>query len=337
MKKKIIGLFALSLLVAGCGEVPKLENGKDAVVSFENGTMISVDDLYEEIKSTYGLSSLIQLIDTYTLETTFKDYKVTAEEYAQSYIDAIASNYDTKEELLYAVQKATGMATVEDYQKYIYLSYMQSYAVEEYAKDQITDKQIEKFYKDEVVGDIEVSHILITPDVTDKMTKDEKAAAEKEAKDKVQKVIDTLKKTNKKDVATKFAELAKDYSTDSATKDKGGALGKINKTTLSDDYDELVKAAYNLKDGAYSTKVITTELGYHVILRTKSYDKAKLEDIKSEIVTELADKLFESDKTITIDALEYYRKELGMEIHDDELQTQYGYYVQNQLLATEEE
>ena len=50
MKKKIIGLMAFALLLTGCGKVPKLENGKDAVVSFNNGEKISVDDLYNKIK-----------------------------------------------------------------------------------------------------------------------------------------------------------------------------------------------------------------------------------------------------------------------------------------------
>ena len=46
MKKKIVLAMALTLLLTGCGKVPKLENGKDAVVSFKNGDKISVDDLY---------------------------------------------------------------------------------------------------------------------------------------------------------------------------------------------------------------------------------------------------------------------------------------------------
>lgn len=335
MKKKIIGLLFLGLAITGCGKIPTLKNGEEAVVSFENGDMISVNELYEEIKNTYGLNSLITLVDTYTLEKTFKDHIETAKEYAESYVKAVRSNYDSDEEFLSALQQYMGMATIEDYQKYMYLSYMQSHAVETYAKDQITDKDIEKYYKNEVVGDIEVSHILITPDVTDKMTDDEQKTAEKEAKTKAENVIATLKKTDKADIATKFAELAKDYSTDSATKDKGGALGKINKNTLTSEYDELVDAAYSLKDGAYSTKVITTELGYHVILRTKSYDKASLEDSKEDIIQALADELFEEDPTLAIDALQHYRKKLGMEIHDSELQTQFAYYVQNQLLSAE--
>lgn len=332
MKKKVCCLLTIALLASGCGKVPTLENGQEAVVTFENGDKISVDDLYEEVKETYALTSLVSMIDKYVLEKTFPDYIDTAKEYAENYYKALEENYGGADELLEALV-ASGISSAEAYKEIMYLNYMQSHAAEEYAKDQITDKDIEKYYKDEVVGDIEVSHILITADVTDKMKDDEVKKAEEAAKDKVESIIKELKQTKKADLSTKFAELAKDASEDNATKEKGGALGKINKTTLSSDYDELVDAAYKLKDGEFSTKVITTELGYHVIYRTKSYDRASLEDSKESIIKTLSNKLLSEDKTILVNSLTNYRKKLGMKIQDSELQTQYAYYIQNQLAS----
>ena len=332
MKKKVCYLLAIALLATGCGKIPTLENGQEAIVTFENGDKISVDQLYEEVKSTYALSSLISMIDTYVLEKTFPDYIDTAKEYAENYYKAIAENYGGEDAFL-EVLVQSGISSAEAYKKMMYLNYMQSYAAEEYAKDQITDKEIENYYKDEVVGDIEISHILITADVTDKMSDDEIEKAEDAAKDKVESIIKELKATKKENLATKFAELAKEASNDEATKEKGGALGKINKGTLSSDYDELIEAAYDLKDGAYSTKVITTELGYHVVYRTKSYDKASLDDSKDEIIETLANDLLSEDSSIVVNSLTHYRKKLGMEIQDSELQTQYAYYIQNQLAS----
>jgi len=332
MKKKVCCLLAAALFLTGCGKVPKLENGQEAVVTFENGDKISVDELYEDVKNTYALSSLIRLIDKYVLEETFEDNIEEAKEYAENYYKALEENYGGAETMLQMLNES-GIASIEAYKEILYLNYMQSMAAEEYAKDQITDKEIEKYYEDEVVGDIEVSHILITPETNDKMSKDEIKKAEDEAKKQVESIIKELKDTKKADLATKFTELAKKHSQDATTKDKGGALGKINKDTLSSAYDELVDAAYELKDGAYSTKVITTELGYHVIYRTKSYDKKSLDDAKEGIVETLANKLLATDKTLVVNALSHYRKELGMEIQDDELQTQYAYYIQNQLAS----
>ena len=330
MKKKVCCLLTIALLATGCGKIPTLENGQEAVVTFKNGDKISVDELYEEVKDTYALTSLVNLVDTYVLEKTFPDYIKTAKDSADSYYNALVENYGGEDKVLELLVQS-GISSAEAYKNIMYLNYMQSHAAEEYAKSQITDKDIEKYYKDEVVGDIEISHILITPEITDKMKDDEIKKAEDKAKDKAQSIIDELKETKKADLATKFAELAKDASEDDATKEKGGALGKINKNTLSKDYDELVDAAYKLKDGEYSTKVITTELGYHVIYRTKSYDKASLEDAKETIKDTLADNLLAEDTTILVNSLTHYRKELGMEIQDSELQTQYAYYIQNQL------
>ena len=88
---------------------------------------------------------------------------------------------------------------------------------------------------------------------------------------------------NGEDIEETFAALVEEYSEDESTIDDDGALGKINYGTLGDRYDELVSAAAELKVGAYSTEVITTELGYHVILKTNEYEKESLEDLKDEI------------------------------------------------------
>ena len=100
MKKKIIGLCVFLMLVSGCGKVPKLENGQEAIVTFENGEKISVDDFYETIKNDFGLQALITMIDTYVLETEFKDYIDTAKEQADAYVDAFIENYGGEDEFL---------------------------------------------------------------------------------------------------------------------------------------------------------------------------------------------------------------------------------------------
>ena len=64
MKKNTIKLVgttaAVLLLVTGCGKVPKLENGQDAVITL-SGKNISVDTLYGEMKDRYALSILLDL------------------------------------------------------------------------------------------------------------------------------------------------------------------------------------------------------------------------------------------------------------------------------------
>lgn len=332
MKKKFICLLMGALLLTGCGKVPKLKNGEDAVVSFNENEMISIDELYTEMKDNYALSILLNMIDKKVLEETFKDEIDNAKENAENYVKAIKESYDSNEELETAINQY-GFASIDEYQDYIYLSYMKNHAMEEYAKSKITDKQIKNYYDENVEGDIEVSHILITPEVTDEMDDEAKEKAEKEAKDLAQTVLDTLKKDvkNGKKLEESFTELAKKYSKDDATKDKGGSLGRVNKTSLGDSYTELINAAYSIKDNTYYGSVITSKLGYHVIIRTKSYDKEELDKVKESIINTLSDELIENDSTISVNALQHYRKQMGMEIQDDKLKTQYSNYIQNQL------
>lgn len=338
MKKKIFALCAIMLLASGCGKVPKLENGKEAIVTFKDGEKISVDDFYELIKNEYGLNSLISMVDKYICETEFEDYKDTASKNADALINSLKEQYGSEDKLLEALQ-GSGYNTIDAYKDYAYLSYLQSHAIEEYAKTKITDKEIENYYKNNAIGDMEINHILITSNVKKDATDDEKKAAQDEAKKKANEVINKLNtaKKNGEDITEAFTKLAKEYSEDDSNKDKGGALGKINYGSLSSKYDELVKAAKSLKDGEYSTSVITTELGYHVILKVKTYEKDTLENLKDSIKETLAEKYIKNNQSsIGLNALQHYRKEYKMEIQDDEMKKQYSNYIQNALLTIQQ-
>ncbi|MDD5865142.1 MAG: peptidylprolyl isomerase [bacterium] len=335
MKKKILCLMLGLILLTGCGKIPQLENGQDAVVSFKNGDMISVDDLYNELKDKYALSTLLNMIDKKVLEETFPDNIEKAKKSSESYIESLKENYNSEEELLSAIQQYYGYITIEEYQNQIYLGYMQSYAMNEYAKEKVTDNDIEKYYKNEIDNDIEISHILITPEVTDKMNKDEIKQAETDAEKKAEDIISELKNyvKNGKKVSEAFSELAKKYSEDDATKDKGGSLGQVNKTTLGDTYTEIVEKAYTLKDDNYYTKVIKTSLGYHIIMRNQTYEKKSLDELKDEIIEILANDITKEDNTLSINALQHYRKQMGVNIEDSTLATQYSNYITNSLAS----
>lgn len=335
MKKKILCLMLGLILLTGCGKIPQLENGQDAVVSFKNGDMISVDDLYNELKDKYALSTLLNMIDKKVLEETFPDNIEKAKKSSESYIESLKENYNSEEELLSAIQQYYGYITIEEYQNQIYLGYMQSFAMNEYAKEKVTDNDIEKYYKNEIDNDIEISHILITPEVTDKMNKDEIKQAETDAEKKAEDIISELKNSvkNGKKVSEAFSELAKKYSEDDATKDKGGSLGQVNKTTLGDTYTEIVEKAYTLKDNNYYTKVIKTSLGYHIIMRNQTYEKKSLDELKDEIIEILASDITKEDNTLSINALQHYRKQMGVNIEDSTLATQYSNYITNSLAS----
>lgn len=330
MKKKILVLCALLVLVSGCGKVPKLKDGKDAVVTIGKKEKISVDDLYEKMKSQYALQTLMSMIDKNILESKYKSKMKEAETYAESTINSLKDQYG--DDLQSMVAQYTGYQTIEGYQESLYLSKLQEYAIDDYAKSLVTDKEIEEYYDKNTIGDIEISHILITADVTDKMTDDEKKNKENEALDKANDIINQLKKS--KNLKEDFEKLAKENSKDENTSKKGGSLGYVNYGTLSSSYDPIIDEAKKLKNNSISTTAVKTSLGYHVILRTNQKDKAKLDDVKKSIKEELAKNKKTEDSTIDVRAMQALRKEYNVEIQDDELAKQYSNYIQNKLTNT---
>jgi foldase protein PrsA len=331
MKKKILMALVVLGLTAGCGKIPTMKNGDDAVVSFKNEkNSISVTDLYTKIKSNYALSSMIDMIDNKILLDKYPDKEEAAQksvdeqfENTKKYFKDDDGNY-SESSLLSALKSYYGINSISDFKDMLKLSYYRDLAVTDYAKDQITDKQIEKYYNDNIVGDISCSHILISADTKDSMTDAEKTAAEAKALATAKEVIKKL------EAGEKFADLAKKYSDDDATKDKGGDLGYFNKGEMESAFET---AAYALKLNEYTKTPVKTSYGYHIILKTGEKDKATLADSKSSIVTKLGKELQDSDKTLSINALVELRKDYGMEIEDSDLKKQYEAYISNQLLA----
>ena len=330
MKKKVLILEVCSLLLCGCGKIPTLSNGDEAVVTFKDGEMISANDFYEEIKNSFGLDTLLNMIDKYIFESEFPDEMENGEAYAKAAIDQLRTNYETEEELLQALQYY-GYQTVEAYQNFVYISYMQNVAIEAYVRNNITEEELQDYYDNDVYPDMTISHILITPDVTDDMSDEEKEEAENTAKEQIENIIDELNeaKDNGEDIESTFAKLAKEYSEDDDTKDDGGNLGEINIGSLDSNYDELIKAANSLKDGEYSTEVITTELGYHVILKTATGEKASYDDSVDSMKDAITEDKLNNDQSLMVDAIRYYRDLYELDIVDSELDNQYSIYMNN--------
>jgi foldase protein PrsA len=334
MKKKVLILSLCVLMATGCGAktIPTLENGDEAITTLKDDKKISVNDLYTKMKDEYGLETLINMIDKMILEDKYADDMDAAKTSAQNTIDQLKTSYGDK--LLSAIQYYTSYQTIEDYQDSLYISNLQQEAVTDYAKTKITDSQIKKYYNDSIKPDIKVSHILITVDVADDATDDEKTQADSDAKAKAEEVISKLNDAS--DVAETFKSLASEYSKDDSTKDDGGNLGYINTDTLGDSYKDMVTAAYALKDGAYTKDPVKTELGYHVVLRTETKEKAALDDVKDSIIATLAKEYTTNNTDSTIKAMQELRKEYDMDIVDTDLHDDYVKYIQNSLAQLQE-
>ena len=282
MKKKIFIISLIALTMCGCGKVSKLKDGTDAVVSFDKNESISVDTLYDTMKDRYAINILIDMIDTEILFKEYESKEKESEEYANDQIKALKESYKSDEELLNAIQSYYGYQSIKEFKEYIKLNYLRDLATTDYAKKQISDKDIESYYESDIVGDIEASHILITVDVKDDATDEEKEKAEKKAENEAKQIIDKLNK------GEEFTKLAKTYSKDDSNKNNGGALGKFNKGDMEKSFET---AAYELKLNEYTKEPVKTSYGYHIIKKTKEYEKDTLENVKEEIIKTLADEL----------------------------------------------
>ncbi len=330
MKKKLLICLAVLGLTSGCGKVSTLPNGNDALVSFSNTNLgISAGDLYSEVKGT-ALSKLIDMIDTKILLDKYPDKSSDADKYVNEQYDLIKTNFkDDKgkfdeEALKEQIYAYYGITDIDKFKDIIRLNYYRTEAVNDYAKKSVTDKQIQKYYDENVYGDISCKHILITPAVTDNMSDEDKTKADKEALQKAKDIIKKLKN------GESFDDLAKEYSDDTSNKDKGGDLGYFN---TGDMLEEFEKAAFALKKGKYTTTPVKTKYGYHIILKTDEKEKPSLEDKKEEIIKTLASEAKSNDTALSINALVELRKEYGMNIEDDEMSKLYSTYISNSLLS----
>lgn len=330
MKKKIILGVAVLTLLCGCGRtIPTLSDGKEAVVKFKDGSMISVDDFYKELKNE-SINKLVEMIDLKILEDSYKDKLAEAKAYSENYIESLKNyyvdddgNYD-ETQLKNVIQTYYGYDSIESFQEYIRVEYLRDLAKDEYAKSIITDKEIEKYYKDEVKPNREVYHIQIVPEVKDNMTDDEKKEKEEEALNKAKSLIAKLKK------GEDFATLAKENSDDEATKEKGGYLGSINKGFYgSDEFDAEV---YKLKVDSYSTTPIKTTKGYEIVYVKSEGEKKSLEESRDSIIETLATKKQGEDLTVGVNAMIELRKKNGVDIIDTELDNKYDAKIEDELV-----
>lgn len=124
-----------------------------------------------------------------------------------------------------------------------------------------------------VADQVKASHILV---------KDEKTA-----KDIIKKLDD----------GKKFADLAKKYSEDTATKNEGGELGFFTADKM---VPEFSSAAFALEPGQYTKEPVQTAYGYHVILceekqaaHQQTYDEVKDELKESLANQEVQEKYYE--------------------------------------------
>lgn len=326
MKRKLImGLSALlvvSLITTGCGKKIEVKNGSKVAVSIK-GDKFTATEYYEKIKKD-NISKLIDMIDHSLLD---KKYKTDEDETKtiDNQIEQIKSYAGEGEDKFIAlIKQYYGTDSEKELREKLSLEYKRNKAVEDYIKKNIKDDEIKKYYEENIFGQIKASHILITADIKDDATDEEKAKAEEEALRKARDVIRDLNS------GKKFKDLAKKYSQDKSNASNGGDLGYFNLTDMVEEFSNAVK---ELKKNEYTKDPVKTEYGYHIILKTGEKDKAKLKDVKDDIKEKIKTEKLNNDNSLYYETLKAIREDNKIKWNDDNLKDAYNDYM-NELIES---
>lgn len=320
--KKIVKVtasaLAICLLVTGCGNNAELKDN-NTVVKTDEGK-ITADALYENLRDKYGISVLVDMIDHQLFDEKYKTDE-TEEETINAQIEQMKSQYNNDEEAFNAaIQQYLGVEDEDELREMLSLEYKRNLAIEEHVKNSVTDDEIQKYYDDEVIGDMKVRHILIKPETTDDMSTEEQTEAEEKAKKEAEDLIKKL------DDGADFEELAKEYSDDTGSASDGGLIDYFNK---DDNMDEaFLNASIDLEEGKYTEEPVQSSFGYHIILKLDQKKKPKLNKVKNDIIETLAEEKLNEDATLRYNALIEIREEAGIKFNDDSLKKDYDELMQ---------
>ena len=323
--KKIVKVtasaLAMCLLVTGCGNNAELKDN-NTVVKTDEGK-ISADTLYEELRDKYGISVLVDMIDHQLFDEKYETDD-EEEETINAQIEQMKSQYNNDDEaFLAAIQQYLGVENEDELKEMLSLEYKRNLAIEDYVKDSVTDDEIQKYYDDEVIGDIKVRHILISPETTDDMSTEEQTEAEEKAKKEAEDLIKQL------DDGADFEELAKEHSDDTGSASDGGLIDYFNR---DDNMDEaFLNASIDLEEGKYTEEPVQSSYGYHIILKVDQKKKPKLKEVRDDVIQTLADNKLNEDASLRYNALIAIREDAGIEFNDDSLKKDYDDLMQQLL------
>lgn len=287
--------------------IAKLENGLEPVASID-GLTVTAEDLYEDMKEIYSVNNLLDIIDNKILEEKYPEtdeMNTELNDQAEKYYNMYNQYYGySKEELL----TKNGFGSERAFIEYLRLQYRRTQYTDDYIKEQITDKEIEKYYEDKVYGDINTKHILVK--VSSSATDEEKKEAENLAKEIITKLNE----------GKSFDEVKDEYK-DKITYEELGY--KAYNASLESAYME---AMQKLENNSYTKEPVQTSYGYHVIYRIDQKEKPALKDVKEEIITSLVSEHKSEDTSVQYKALEKMRENAKLKFTDTVLEKKYETY-----------
>ncbi|HEM5491624.1 TPA: peptidylprolyl isomerase PrsA [Streptococcus suis] len=223
------------------------------------GNTITVTEFYEQVKTNSSAQQvLLSMVISNVFEEQYGD-KVSDSEVTEAY-EKMAEQYGDS----FATALASAGLTQETYKEQIRTNKLVEYAVKQAAEKELTDENYKAAYE------------AYTPEVTARIIKLDDEAKAKEVLASAQAE------------GADFAQLAKDNSTDSETKEKGGEI-KFDSTSTTVPA-EVQSAIFALNAGQVGASVVTvvdmttyTTSYYVVKLEAKSEKSTKWEDYKDKL------------------------------------------------------
>lgn len=298
----------LVVIIIWPDRIATLKDGTQPVAEID-GYTVTADDLYEDMKDVYSISSLLDKIDNKILEEKYPETDEMNDELKQQ-----AESYYKAYEQYYKMDKETflsnnGFGSEKAFLEYLRLQYRRNTYAKDYIKTLISDKEVEKYYNDNVYGDINTKHILVKVDSS--ASDEDKKKAEDLAKEIISKLND----------GKSFDEVKEEYK-DKITYEELGY--KSYNANLESAY---MNAMQKLDNNSYSKEPVKTSYGYHVIYRIDQKDKPTLDDVKDEIIDSLVSEKQSSDKNISYIALDKMRVDAGLKFSDTVLEKKYNTYM----------
>lgn len=298
----------LVVIIIWPDRIATLKDGTQPVAEID-GYTVTANDLYEDMKELYSISSLLDKIDNKILEEKYPetdDMNDEIKETAENYYNAYKQYYQADKETFLS---NNGFGSEKAFLEYLKLQYRRNTYAKDYIKTLISDKDVEKYYNDNVYGDINTKHILVKVDSS--ASDEDKKKAEDLAKEIISKLND----------GKSFDDVKEEYK-DQITYEELGY--KSYNANLESAY---MDAMQKLDDNSYSKEPVKTSYGYHVIYRIDQKEKPSLDDVKEEIIDSLVSEKQSSDKNISYIALDKMREEAGLKFSDTVLEKKYNTYM----------
>nr|WP_054757082.1 peptidylprolyl isomerase PrsA [Liquorilactobacillus satsumensis] len=287
MKKWLLALAALTMTVTLAA--------CSKTVATTSGGKVTQSEYYDSMKKTSsGKQILQQMILEKVLEKQYGS-KVSAKKVNAQY-NTYAKQYGSS----FSSVLSQNSMTKSSFKKQLRSNLLLREAVK--ANTTITNAQLKKQWKS-YEPKTTVAHILVAKEDTAKA------------------VIKKLQS------GESFTKLAKEYSTDSTTKNSGGKLTAFDNTDTSLD-STFKKAAFALKQGGeYTTTPVKTSYGYHVIKVLKKPAKGNMKDHISELKDQIIDNKMNNDSSALQAVISKVLKKGNVSIKDSDLKDVLSSYL----------